>query len=171
MLKEQKDVKAAVNYLKSRGDVDSEKIGALGFSLSASTFLITDTDIKAIVAESPYANLDAMISQSYKIFPGFTKIPFVWITRSLAKIVFGMNTEDISPENSIQNLNVPVLLIHGEKDSQIPVENSKKIYELSNKNITELWLVENADHGQVHYLNSEEYEKKILKFFQKHLKN
>ena len=167
--KEQKDLLAAVSYLKTRKDIDPNKIGSLGFSLSASTMLMTKSDIKAIVADSPYANLDNMIEQSYRIFPGFTKLPFTFITKILAKIVLGLDTKEVSSENSIKNLGVPVLLIHGEKDSQIPVENSKTLYEASNKSLTELWLVKGADHGYSHALNTEEYEKKVLDFFDKHL--
>ena len=36
--KEQEDVLAALSYLKTRTDINKEKIGAIGFSLSASTF-------------------------------------------------------------------------------------------------------------------------------------
>ena len=167
--KEQKALLAAVSYLKTRKDIDPNKIGSIGFSLSASTMLVTKSDIKAIVADSPYASLDKMIEQSYRIFPGFTKLPFTFTTKILAKIVLNLDTKKVSPEKSIKNLGIPVLLIHGEKDSQIPVENSKIIYEASNKSLTKLWLVKGADHGYSHALNPKEYEKKVLDFFDKHL--
>jgi len=168
--KEQKDVLAAIDYLKSRKDINKSKIGAIGFSLSASTFIMTKTsDIKAIVADSPYASLDGIIEQSYFIFPGPLKLPFVWITKLLAKITFGLNTKDISPEKDIKNIGIPILLIHGDRDSQIPVENSKVLYEASDKNLTELWLIEGADHGYSYASNPSEYEKRVLEFFDKHL--
>ena len=168
--KEQKDVLAAINYLKSRKDINKSKIGAIGFSLSASTFIMTKTsDIKAIVADSPYASLDNMIERSYFIFPGPLKLPFVWITKLLAKITFGLNTKDISPEKDIKDIGIPVLLIHGDRDSQIPVENSKVLYEASDKNLTELWLVEGADHGYSYASNPDKYEKRVLEFFDEHL--
>lgn len=167
--KEQKDLQAAIDYLKSRKDIDSGKIGAIGFSLSAATMLMTKSDIKAIVADSPYASLDRMIAQSYRIFPGFTKLPFVWINKLLAKIIFGLDATEVSPEKTIKDLKVPVLLIHGDKDSQIPVENSKLLYEASDKNITELWIVPGADHGASHAMYPEKYEKKVLDFFEKNL--
>jgi fermentation-respiration switch protein FrsA (DUF1100 family) len=168
-LKEQEDFKAAINYLKTRNDINSSKIGSIGFSLSASTMLMTKSDVKAIVADSPYATLDRMLIQTYRIFPGFTKMPFVLVNRLLAYLVFGINTKEIGPEKTIKDLNIPVLLIHGEKDSQIPFENSQVIYEASNKSITELWIIEGADHGFGHYLYPEEYESKVLEFFDKHL--
>ena len=167
--KEQKDLEAAVKYLKERNDIDSKKIGAIGFSLSAATMLMTKTDIKAVVADSPYSSLDAAIKRSYFIFPGFTKLPFVWVTKLLAKIFLGINVREVSPEDSIKDIGIPVLLIHGDKDSQLPVENSRRIYENSDKNITELWIVKGADHGYSYSLDKREYERRVLEFFDEHL--
>jgi uncharacterized protein len=168
--KEQEDMKAAIKYLKTRNGIDKDKIGAMGFSLSASTMLLTkSSDIKAIIADSPYASLDRMTKESYRIFPGFTKMPFAWMTKLLAKIFLGLNVSDVSPEKSIKNLDTPVLLIHGDRDSQISVENSKLIYDSSNKDITELWIVKGADHGQSYALSGNEYEQRILGFFDEHL--
>lgn len=168
--KEKEDVKVAINYLKNRKDIDRDKIGAFGFSLSASTFIMAENGFKAIVADSPYASLDNMIKQSYKIFGPF-KFPFVILTKILAKIVFGLNTNEISPEESIKELEIPVLLIHGDKDSQIPLKNSEAIYKNSNKSLTELWIVPNADHGASHATNPRKYEERVLDFFGKHLGN
>jgi len=166
--KEKEDFLAAVKYLKTR---NLTKIGALGFSLGAATIIMANSeDIKAIVADSSYATIGKMIERTYFIFPGFTKIPFTFLTKLYSKILLGINTKDISPLNEISKIKVPILLIHGEKDSQIPVENSKILYEVSNKNKTELWIVPKADHGYAHYLYAEEYEQKLFDFFENNLK-
>ena len=166
--KEKEDFLAAVNYLKTR---NLTKTGALGFSLGAATIIMANSqDIKAIVADSSYATIDKMIQRTYFIFPSFTKMPFVFLTKLYAKIFLDLNSKDISPLNEISKIKVPILLIHGEKDSQISVENSKILYETSNKNKTELWLVPKADHGYAHYLYPEEYEQKLIGFFENNLK-
>ena len=59
-LLETRDVQAAIDYVKSRSDVNPERIGAMGFSMSASAFILTrHPDVKAIVADSPYATLES----------------------------------------------------------------------------------------------------------------
>lgn len=166
--KEKEDFLAAVDYLKSRS---LTKIGALGFSLGAATIIMANSkDVKAIAADSSYANIDKMVERTYSIFPGFTKLPFVFLTKLYAGIFLGMETKDIAPVNDISGIKVPVLLIHGEKDSQIPVENSKILYEESNKNKTEFWIVPEANHGYAHYLHPKIYEQKLFEFFEKNLK-
>lgn len=168
--KERLDILAAVEYIKSVKGLSKTKIGAIGFSLSGASILMAKSaDIKAIVADSTYANIDKMIEQIYWIFPGITKIPFVLLTQVYARLFLGIDTKDVSPTEAIKDIKSPVLLIHGNKDSQIPVENSKLIYEASNKSRTELWIVKDADHGQAFATNPNEYKKKVLGFFDEHL--
>lgn len=167
--KERKDFRSAVEYLKIREDINPEKIGALGFSLSASVMIMAETDVKAIVAESPYANLNLLLEDVYKMFPGFTKKPFVWLTNLYGILFIGSNPKDVSPMDSIADLEVPVLLIHGEKDSEIPIKHSELIYENSNKNLTEFWRVEGSGHGMTYSLKGKEYERRIIEFFNAHL--
>lgn len=164
--KEVKDLDAAVEYLKSRKD--ARNIGALGFSLGGSVAIMTkNDDIKAIVADSAYSNLNNMIEAMYQNFY-FLKYPFIYMTKLYGKLFFGIDTKEVSPENAIKAINTPILMIHGKKDSQIPV-NEAYILHNANKN-TELWIVENADHGETYALNKEEYEKRVLGFFEKNLK-
>ncbi len=164
--KEIKDFDAAADYLKGRRD--SKNIGALGFSLGASVAIMgKNANIKAIVADSPYSNLNNMIEFMYKNFY-FLKRPFVYLTRAYGKIFFSMDPKDISPEKAIKDINIPVLIIHGKKDNQIPV-NEAYILRNANKK-TELWILDNAAHGETYALNKEEYEKRVLGFFEKNLK-
>jgi len=92
----------------------------------------------------------------------------VQLTRVYTKIFFNIDPKDISPANSIKNIDKPILIIHGEKDSQIPVNEANILHNANKK--TELWIVENSDHGETYALNKEEYEKKVLEFFEKNLK-
>ena len=164
--KEVKDLDAAVKYLKTR--TDSKKIGTLGFSLSGAVALMNkNDDIKAIVTDSAYANLNNVINEMYKHFFVF-KYSFVYLTRLYGKIFFGVDAKDISPMDSIKTIDKPVLIIHGSKDSQIPVSEAYLLHEANKK--TELWILDNANHGEAYAKNKKEYEKRVLDFFEKHLK-
>ncbi len=164
--KEVKDLDAAVEYLKNRKD--AKNIGALGFSLGGSVAIMSkNDDIKAIVADSAYSNLNNMIEAMYRNFL-FFKYPFVQLTGIYSKIFFGMDPKNVSPENAIKDINKPVLIIHGKKDSQIAVNEAYILHNANKK--TELWIVENADHGETYALNKDEYEKRVLEFFEKNLR-
>lgn len=166
--RERKDLTAAVKWLKE--NKPSHVIGAMGFSLGASTIIMANSpDVKAIVADSPFASIDKMVRQTYSLFPGFTKMPFVWLTEFYAHLFFRVNPWKTTPAREISKITSPILFIHGAEDSQIPVENSRILYEASNKEKTKLWIVLGADHGQIHSLYQKEYEGKILEFFENNL--
>lgn len=162
---EVKDLEAAVSWMKKQG---MEDIGAIGFSLGAATIMMAKSDdIKAIVSDSSYANLDLMIDTLYRQF-FFLRYPFTITTRLMAKLVLKIDTSKISPETAIKDIRNPILLIHGKKDSQIRVENAYRLQKANPK--AELWVIEEAGHGQAHYLRKEKYEKKVLDFFGKNLR-
>jgi len=164
--KEQKDFAAAVTFVKGK---KKGPIGVLGFSLGAAVPLIENKGISAIVADSSYASLENMIDATFRPFLGFTKLPFVWITRGLARLFFGISISEVSPETSIKDAPA-VLIIHGDRDDQIAVENAHTLYAASNKSKTELWIVEGANHGQAHHVTGDAYEKRVLDFFSTHLR-
>ncbi|MBI2142354.1 alpha/beta fold hydrolase [Candidatus Woesearchaeota archaeon] len=163
---EQKDLTAVIGYLERENK--NQKIGVFGFSLGASTAIMaaaSDSRIRAVVADSPYASIELMTKDVFRAFI-FTQ-PFEILTRLYGKLFLGIDSRDISPLKSIKDANAPVLLIHGQKDSQIPARHSRLLKEAQPN--AELWIVEEADHGYAYYEKGKEYEDKVVTFFEKHL--
>lgn len=162
---EQKDLAAAVEYLRNK---NQKKVGTFGFSLGAAVSIMAAESINltAIVADSSYSSLNSMLQQAYKQFL-FLKFPFIAATKIFSKLILDISIDKVSPAESIAELKTPVLLIHGSKDDQILVGNA---YELKQAQPNaELWIVEGANHGEAYSLAKEDYERKVLEFFTKHL--
>ncbi|NKB81654.1 MAG: prolyl oligopeptidase family serine peptidase [Nitrospirales bacterium] len=141
-LLETQDVQAATEYVKSRSDVNPSRIGAMGFSMSASAFILAQhPDVKAIVADSPYANLEEIIARQFFFLPSFTKWPFVALTKFYARLFLGVRVNDAAPAKVVRDLANPLLLIHGDADSQIPLKHSRTIFANADSSKTELWIV------------------------------
>lgn len=169
-LLETRDVQAAIDYVKSRDDVNPKRIGAMGFSMSASAFILTrHPDVKAIVADSPYATLEGVIARQFFFLPGFTKWPLVAMTKFYAWLFLGVRVSDAAPSKAVRDLNTPLLIIHGDADSQIPLEHSQNIYANADPDRTQLWIVPGADHGFAHAREGYGYELRVRQFFEKHL--
>lgn len=167
---EGRDVAAAVAYVKTRREVDPTRIGAMGFSLSAATFILArHPEVKAIVADSPYASLEQVIARQFFIFPGPTKWPLVALTRLYAKVLLGIDVREAAPAEAVRQLKVPLFLIHGGADSQIPAAHSRQIAVNADPATTELWVVPHADHGHAHALEEHQYEVRVSQFFHRHL--
>lgn len=166
---ERQDVLAAVEYLKSRADIDTNRIGALGFSFSGANFIVTKSpDIKVIIADSTHVGLPKMAERVFVNF-GPLKWIFIWSAKLLAKIVLGVNIDELDTLSAVRELRVPVFFIHGKLDDQIPYQDSVNLFKAANEP-KELWLIEEAGHGYTRAMAGDEYEKRVLEFFDKYLK-
>jgi fermentation-respiration switch protein FrsA (DUF1100 family) len=121
------------------------------------------------VADSPYATLEGLIARQFFFLPGFTKWPFVALTKLYARLLLGVRVRDAAPADVVQDLNAPLLIIHGDADSQIPIEHSRIIYANADPDKTTFWIVPGADHGFAHGLEGPRYEARVRQFFEKNL--
>lgn len=63
---------------------------------------------------------------------------------------------------------LPILLIHGEKDSYIPVEHARELYALA-EGPKSLWTVAGAKHNQSIKFEPDEYGRRLVEFFGRYL--
>lgn len=169
-IREQLDVRAALDYLQQRKDIDPTRIGAMGFSMSGAIFIVAqDPRIQALVADSPYASLPKIVERQFFFIPDPLNWALVSLTSWYAKILLGLDLEQTSPENTIHSLSTPLLLIHGQADSQIPVEHARILQTNANPELTTLWLIPDADHGHAHAIAGMTYELRVLDFFTTHV--
>lgn len=164
-LREVEDIKAAIDFIHKRFG-EEEPIALYGFSLSASSMLMSKTKVNAIISDSAYADLESMVKHIYSKF-GPLKFPFVKTTNLLSLIFFRVHPKKVSPASAIKETTIPILVIHGEKDTQIPVENAY-LLKASNPNI-EFWIVKDSDHGEAYALYKNEYEKRVKNFLKKYM--
>lgn len=162
--KETEDLSSAIGFLKSRGITE---VGIWGFSVGGAVALMTAPnfpEIKVIVSESSYAQLDILSSQLYKV--PILRHPLGFLTNLWVQIVLGINTTNISPAKIAQNLAIPILIIHSKDDNVIPFEHALLLQEAFKNNIkTEFWFREDLTHGQF----SQFYQNRIGEFFEKNL--
>ena len=62
----------------------------------------------------------------------------------------------------------PICFVHGEKDSYLPVEQSRKLYALAAQP-KYLWVAPGARHNQAVVLHPDEYAARLLRFFDRFL--
>jgi len=162
--RETRDVTAAVNFLKAQGFAH---IGTFGFSMGAATLAMAkDTEIKAKVLDAPFASLSREMDFIFKSFGAF-RFPLLWLMKMWNLAFLGISVNSVAPENFIASIKTPTLLIHGDNDTQVPVENSLTLHKMAPQ--TELWIIKGANHGETSFMGGAEYERRILDFFNKNL--
>lgn len=163
-IKETKDLKAAVNWLKSRG---INEVGVWGFSVGGAVALMAATDtpeIKAIISDSSYASLKLLTPDLYRL-PGL-RYPLGWMSGLWAKLLLNIDIYKDSPQKAGQELKLPILIIHSQSDKVIPFTHGLLLQQaLSNNAKAEFWFSKDLIHGE----RNIQYQQKILDFFAKHL--
>jgi len=151
-------------------------IYGLGESMGAAQLLQSLDDENlfcAAVAESPFANLSEIgydrVGQFFHTGPwlGRTLLrPVIEVSFLYARWKYGLDLQQVSPEAAVSATRVPVLLIHGEIDSNIPVRHSRRIKSLVPAVV--LWEVPKADHCGAISIAPEEFEHRVLDWFSSH---
>jgi hypothetical protein len=64
----------------------------------------------------------------------------------------------------LRSISKPTLIIHGEQDSLIPVDEGKELYENSASKSKRLVIIPSADHGDLFIVGKDQYYKAIREF-------
>jgi fermentation-respiration switch protein FrsA (DUF1100 family) len=85
----------------------------------------------------------------------------------MTAMLSGMSFDAVSPVRDIGEINLPVMLIHGENDRYVPAQMSKDIFEVKKKGIRSIYLAQNAGHADSFTINREEYTQQVRSFLGK----
>lgn len=170
---EQQDVLGAFDSLVEQG-IPSDSIGLLGFSMGAATALLAASQepaIHAVVADSPYSNAsDLMARETARktIFPRWLAPIFVPTAKLMADKLHGIDVGSLVPEEAVESLRYPVLVIHGEGDTRIPFEQGVKVYEAAPQG-SSIWLVPNVEHVDAFLTYPDEYVDRVMAYYETRL--
>jgi len=128
----------------------------------------------AVVAESPFETFRevsyARFGRPFHAGPWLGRT-FFWPTDEVGilyvRLTYGLDMDSASPEQAVRGSKVPVLLIHGTSDRNIPFYNSEDIH-ATNPSHAVLWLVPGAAHCGAHQVSPEEFDRRILGWFSEH---
>lgn len=130
---EAKDLEQVLDDLSRRGLVTGQ-VGALGESYGASIGLLwaaRDPRVKAIVALEPFSDPQrAIYDFAHGFMPQLTaKITDASFTAAIAEAARkgGFQWRDVNVTSAMARIAFPVLLIHGGKDTWIPLRNSEEL--------------------------------------------
>ena len=126
----------------------NKKIILLGHSVGAGAVLYAASkrnDISAIISISAFAHPKWMMKRYLQRFklPGFlTQFIITYI-----QWVIGYQFDDIAPVNTIKEITVPTLVIHGTHDKTVPLEDAQFIQDMNRNG--RLLIIDDAHHDSV----------------------
>lgn len=172
-LHEVRDVVAARQWLRGRTDVDQSRVGALGQSAGAAAIIMAaaeDPSIAAIVAETTFASLEDMMHASIEKKTGLSSFPFADLITLFGQLEAGARLTDVRPVDVIGRISPrPVFLIRGGDDKWVPAYNADLLMEAAGEPKL-LWDAPRSKHSRVILAHPEEYELRVVDFFDRYLK-
>ncbi|MFH1209254.1 MAG: alpha/beta fold hydrolase [archaeon] len=157
------DILKAVEYLKSLG---YKKIGLFGMSFGGYASLITASlskDIIRLGLMSPVSNYlgNIILDRSNENIKNWDQIGFIYYTSTLKgklRLNYGFyqDSKKYDGWESARNIKIPVLVVHGDNDKTVPIEQSRRLCSLlSNRRFK---IIKGADHK---FSNEEKYKEAI----------
>jgi fermentation-respiration switch protein FrsA (DUF1100 family) len=164
---EVRDVEGALAWLQAQPDVDPARIGILGESMGAVTAIRAAAKfpaIRAVVADSPFPNLEESIERFWGS-SGLPTFPFVPLMIASGERQTGLHLELMDPLADVADISPrPILIMTGGLDPIIGPDAGQRYYAAAGEP-KELWF--DPELGHVSFLKSYpgEYERRVVGFF------
>jgi uncharacterized protein len=174
-IKESDDVRHWIDWLAAQKH--PQCVFGMGESMGAGILLQAvraETRFCAVVAESPFASFRQIayvrVGQLAGTGAWLGKValrPAVELAFLYGRITRGVFLTDASPEDAVVGSRVPILLIHGLSDHNIPFQQSEWIRDHNPSDIT-LWEVPGAGHCGAVSVVPEEFDTRVVGWFSAH---
>jgi uncharacterized protein len=135
----------------------NKRIGIVGHSRGGGDSLIVSSkrkEISAVVIWASVVNFNRYSERQAKEWRknGFFEVlntrtnQMMRLNVSLLDDIENNKDDLLNLENAAKNLNKPLLIIHGEQDLSVKIEEGEQIYNCSNKEITEFYKIKATGH-------------------------
>lgn len=160
-----------IEYAINRFGIDCEII-LHGISMGGATVLMASNlglpkNVKCIIADCAFTSAYDVFSHVLKAWYHMPKFPLLNLTEILSKKKAGFGYNDCSTLDTVSQTDIPILFIHGGKDTFVPTWMSRENYKVC-ASPKELLIVENAAHGESYFMENERCENAITKFISKY---
>ncbi len=174
--REAADMKAVIEWLKREKPGKARKVGAIGYSMGGAVTIMLASEpglLDAAVADSPYIDImrsgKRWVRRVKGVLGALLRLAYPLIVRFTSSKA-GIRPEELNMMRYADRVRAPMLLIAGERDDLVTVDEVRKFYEAArrtNPNI-ELWVTDSA-HVRTVKDRPREYEERIISFFRKHM--
>lgn len=166
------DFLGAVAYAKERAP--ETRLGVLAYSMGAAVAIMATArskEIEALIADSAFASHTGVIDFHFRRVFHLPSLFVSWMTDNLLWWRAGYHFNQVEPLRDIAKIAPrPILIIQGGKDSIVDPRDGPLLFAAAQEP-KQIWLLPNADHCGAYFEDRKAYVKKILDFFDLHLKN
>jgi len=146
-----KDATAALQYLRSRADVEPKRIIFFGRSLGAAVAadLAAREDCLALILETPFVSIREMARAAFPL------LPIGPLLRTRYDVI-----------EKIAKVRAPLLVLHGDQDEVVPYEQGKKVFAAA-VGPKEFYTIRGAHHNDTYIVGGAAYFKAWKNFIER----
>ncbi|MDQ7054629.1 MAG: alpha/beta fold hydrolase [candidate division KSB1 bacterium] len=167
MLKFAEDILAAVKFVAQQKEAEPDKIGVVGLSVGGAAAIYAaarDPRIGCVVTVGSFAHpVDVMSYELKKRHIPF--YPIGWMVLKYVEYLIQARFDDIAPVNNIGRAKACILLVHGDADTVVPVQQADKLHQAGTPEKVEKWILPGRGHSDCHEV--EGYWERLRTFFAK----
>lgn len=159
-IREHEDVSSAVAYMKRERGL--ERVAVVGTSQGGASVILAaakDPEIDAVIAENPFTSIPDLIDAGAG---SGAELPAVVLSLIEEFTLFRMGGLDVpAPIDVVDRIAPrPLLIMHGDADRSIPVEQSRRLY-LATGGHAALWIAPGATHAALYNLYPDEWRQRV----------
>ena len=166
-----KDIGSLIKWIEKQPDLDASKIAVYGGSYGGYMVLAS----AVFYSDKLKAAVDVVGISNFVTFLKNTKD----YRRDLRRVEYGDERdpkmrdflEEISPNNNVEKIKVPMFVIHGQNDPRVPVTEAEQIVDALRNSNKQVWYMNalNEGHGYRKKENRDIYQQAVILFFEKYL--
>lgn len=142
-------------------------MGAAATMIAASEPSLPD-NVLCAVEDCGYTSSMEAFAQGWRNQTRIPCFPLLNLSSMWCKLLYGWSFSESSPLARIPGCRIPMLFIHGEEDSLLPVEMARRLYAAKNGE-KELWTLPGVDHGAAYLCAPEEYTARTKAFVERYI--
>jgi len=181
------DLQGAVDYVAARADADppdsnGQRLGLFGISRGAGAAVCVaaaDRRVRCVFTDGVYSAQSTHLHYFIRYIgiyipypwitdhvPHWVYLGFLWVGRKSWGLMNGFRFVNV--DSHARRLSVPTMMVHGERDSMIPVGAAQALRKCI-RAPAKLWIVPKAKHNGAIFTVPEEYRRRVARFFRLHL--
>ncbi|MCK9159738.1 MAG: alpha/beta hydrolase [Bacteroidaceae bacterium] len=171
-----KDRLDVIRWMKVANHIfgDSTQMVVHGISMGAAATMMVSGEkqpsyVKCFIEDCGYTSVFDEFAYQLKQMFGLPPFPILYTANSICQICYGWNFKEASALKQVMKCHLPMLFIHGDKDTYVPTWMAFALYK-AKPGTKELWIVPGAEHAKSYLINKEKYSEKVHRFTTKYMR-
>lgn len=123
------DLSHGLDWLAARPEIDPTRLAVMGHSVGAGAALLTGSrrrDLAAVISLAAFAHPEEVMRRTLSAW----RVPYRplgWATNRYVERVIGHRFRKIAPLRTVTRQHAPMLLMHGARDTVVPIEDMERL--------------------------------------------